>query len=99
MADNPSGDSVRVPIDGTLDLHTFKPSEAEDLIIEYLSECQSRNILDVRIIHGKGTGQLREKVHAALRRLDSVESFRLAGDGSGWGATVVRLKQSDQEAG
>ncbi len=55
------------PITGTLDLHLFQPREVDDLVPEYLAECRKRGILQVRIIHGKGTGQLRERVHAVLR--------------------------------
>jgi len=83
---------VEMPIDGTLDLHTFEPGEVKDLVPHYLSECRRRGILQVRIIHGKGTGALRETVHAILSRLPEVESFRLAGEaGGGWGATIVIL--------
>ena len=28
------------PIDGVLDLHTFRPGEVKDLIADYLAECQ-----------------------------------------------------------
>lgn len=52
------------PIDGTLDLHLFQPKGVGDLLPEYLAECRKRGILQVRIVHGKGTGQLRECVHA-----------------------------------
>ncbi|MCI0468681.1 MAG: Smr/MutS family protein [Nitrospirae bacterium] len=84
----------RVPIDGILDLHTFNPREIKELIPHYLSECRKKGILDVRIIHGKGTGALRETVHAMLRKTQEVESFALAGnDGGGWGATVARLRK------
>lgn len=84
---------VEIPIDGTLDLHTFNPGEIKELLPHYLSECRKMGILDVRIIHGKGTGALRETVHAILRKALEVESFRLAGeDGGGWGATVAKLK-------
>lgn len=83
---------VELPIDGTLDLHTFQPGAVKDLIPEYIEACRERGILEVRIIHGKGTGALRETVHAILRRLPYVERFRLAGeDGGGWGATIVTL--------
>ena len=84
---------VELPIDGTLDLHTFRPREAAALVADYLSECRRRGILDARIIHGKGTGALRRTVHAALDRLPFVEHYALAGaGGGGWGATLVRLR-------
>jgi dsDNA-specific endonuclease/ATPase MutS2 len=83
---------VELPIDGSLDLHAFRPSEVKDLLPEYIALCRVKGIRQVRIIHGKGTGALRETVHAILRRLPEVESFGLAGeDGGGWGATIVIL--------
>jgi dsDNA-specific endonuclease/ATPase MutS2 len=84
---------IQLPIDGTLDLHTFRPGEIKDLVPDYLKACRERGILQVRIIHGKGTGMLREKVHAILEKMPEVVSFRLAGeDGGGWGATIVTLR-------
>lgn len=90
---NPASIPTPWPIDGVLDLHLFKPAEVGDLVPGYLEECRKRGILQVRIIHGKGTGQLRERVHAVLRRIPGVASFGLALEGmGGWGATVVELK-------
>lgn len=84
--------SVEYPMDGVLDLHTFNPGEVKDLLPEYIAACGERGIYEIRIIHGKGTGALRETVHSILKRLPEVASFRLAGeDGGGWGATVVTL--------
>jgi dsDNA-specific endonuclease/ATPase MutS2 len=83
---------TELPIDGILDLHAFHPRDVPDLVEEYLSVCRQRGILDVRIIHGKGIGALRETVHSVLRRLSAVESFQLATDESSWGATIVRLR-------
>jgi dsDNA-specific endonuclease/ATPase MutS2 len=83
---------IELPIDGTLDLHTFRPRDVKDLVPDYLEACRERGILSVRIIHGKGIGALRETVHAILRRLPEIEEFHLATDSSGWGATVVQLK-------
>ena len=87
-------DLAELPINGVLDLHTFRPAEVEDLVAEYLAECRRRGILQVRIIHGKGIGALRETVHATLRRLPDVVEFALAPvHFGGWGATVVTLRR------
>jgi DNA-nicking Smr family endonuclease len=86
-------DPVSLPIDGTLDLHTFRPDEVKDVVTDYLAACRERGIREVRIIHGKGIGTLREMVHATLSRIPEVESYRLGDDASGgWGATIVHLK-------
>ncbi len=85
-------DRIELPIDGVLDLHTFRPGDARELVDDYLDACRERSITEVRIIHGKGTGTLRRIVHAALERRSDVDWFRLAGDGSGWGATLVSLR-------
>ncbi|MCF8026756.1 MAG: Smr/MutS family protein [Desulfobacteraceae bacterium] len=84
---------VEIPITGELDLHTFRPSEVGDLIDDYLEACLEKDITVVRIIHGKGTGKLRQRVHAALKRHRLVARFELAfPDSGGWGATRVWLK-------
>ena len=89
-----SDEPVQVPIDGTLDLHTFRPSDIKFLVPDYLEECRKVGIYNVRIVHGKGIGNLRRTVHAVLKRIESVISYRLAGeDGGSWGATLVTLRQ------
>ena len=88
---------VQLPIDGTLDLHTFNPRDVKELLPHYINECRKRGIFEVRIIHGKGTGILRQTVHAILERLPGVASYKLAGgDAGGWGATLVTLKTERQ---
>jgi DNA-nicking Smr family endonuclease len=87
-----------VPINGILDLHTFQPREVKALLPEYLEECRKQGILEVRIIHGKGVGVLRETVHSVLRHLSYVLTFKLAGENAGgWGATLVRLKETEDD--
>ena len=89
---------LELPIDGTLDLHTFHPRDVKELVPDYLAECRERGILEVRIIHGKGTGALRRTVHSILSRLPDVASFGLAmEDGGGWGATLVTLYPPAEE--
>jgi DNA-nicking Smr family endonuclease len=91
---------IDLPIDGTLDLHTFRPRDVKELVPDYLAECRERGILEVRIIHGKGTGALRRTVHAILSRLPEVASFGLAlEDAGGWGATLVTLRASAEDRG
>jgi len=84
---------VELPIDGVLDLHTFSPRDVPDLVPGYLDECRARGILEVRIIHGKGTGTLRRTVHAILARREDVIAVTSApAHRGGWGATLVTLR-------
>jgi DNA-nicking Smr family endonuclease len=92
------GEPIELPIDGILDLHTFQPGEVKNLIPDYLALCRERGIMQVRIIHGKGTGALRQTVHSILERLPEVDSFHLAmEDEGGWGATIVILKPARRD--
>lgn len=85
---------IQLPIDGVLDLHTFKPAEVKDVVTEYLAECRARGIFQVRIIHGKGIGNLRRTVHALLEKHPDVISFTLDHPQyGGWGATIVFLRK------
>lgn len=83
---------VRVPVDGLLDLHMFAPKDAASIVDEYLQACLEKGIYEVRIVHGKGTGALRRTVHAVLERHPKVLNFKIDAGPSGWGATVVHLR-------
>lgn len=85
---------ITIPITDVLDLHTFQPREIPDLLADYFSACIDAGILSVRIIHGKGTGVLRERVHSILKKSPQVASFGKApAQAGGWGATLVELKR------
>jgi len=84
---------IHIPIDGVLDLHTFAPKDAAEVVEDYLNACLEKGIYEVRIIHGKGKGILRDKVHSFLRRHPLVVDFGLDPGTSGWGATIVQLKK------
>ncbi len=88
---------IEVPIDGVLDLHTFNPKEIKDLVPDYLEACLQKGIYNVRIIHGKGIGNLRRTVHAILSRHPEVVSFTLDHPQyGGWGATLVSLRRPEK---
>jgi DNA-nicking Smr family endonuclease len=83
---------IKIPIEDHLDLHTFRPQEVSDLLDDYFEECLRVGITSVRIIHGKGKGILKKRVHALLRKHPLVIDFKEAGAAAGgWGATLVEL--------
>ena len=60
---------------------------------KYLDNCKMANLNQVRVVHGKGTGKLREGIHNYLKRSKYVDSFHIAGYGEGdYGVTIVNLK-------
>ena len=67
--------------------------EATFMIDKYLDDCSIAKLSPVRIVHGKGTGKLREGIHKFLKTNPHVKSFRLGTFGEGeMGVTVVELK-------
>lgn len=85
--------AVDYPIDGTLDLHMFAPEDTHEVVKEYIAACLRKNILRVRIVHGKGIGVKRQIVQKLLGDHPNVVHHRHeGGPGGGWGATVVDLK-------
>ena len=77
-----------------LDLRGKRYEEAKILLEKYLDDCLVSGLNEVIIIHGYGTGTIRNLVQDFLRNNPHVESFRY-GDGSegGFGATVVKIKK------
>ena len=88
-----------VPITDVLDLHTFNPREVKELVHAYLEACLERELYQVRIIHGKGIGNLRRTVHSLLSKHPDVVSFTLDhAQFGGWGATLVKLRRPETDA-
>jgi len=81
---SPFDGPVPLPLDGTLDLHAFPPSEVAALVPEWIAASHAAGLRALRIVHGKGTGALRRTVEAILARHPLVASFRTA--------TVVELR-------
>ena len=89
---------IKFPIEDSIDLHTFRPNEVKDLLNDYLEAAGKKGFEEVRIIHGKGIGVLREIVHSVLKGHPLVISFRDAGYGAGgWGATIASLRKKRQD--
>lgn len=67
--------------------------EACFLIDKYLDNCYLSGLNNTRIVHGKGTGALRDGIHKFLKTHPHVKSFRIGTFGEGeMGVTIVELK-------
>ncbi|MGV3774368.1 MAG: Smr/MutS family protein [Verrucomicrobiales bacterium] len=83
-----------LPIDGALDLHTFRPRDIKPLLLDYLEACRAHGIYEVRIIHGKGIGNLKRTVESILGQHPAIERFAPASAlYGGLGATIAWLKK------
>lgn len=67
--------------------------EAISSLDKYLDDAYLAHLPSVRVVHGKGTGALRNAVHSHLKRLKYVKEFRLGEYGEGdAGVTIVTFK-------
>lgn len=83
----------RATFDPEIDLRGATVSEAIMELEKYLDDAALANISEVRIIHGKGTGTLRQGVHSFLSENEHVAEFEVAPvEEGGAGATIVHLK-------
>lgn len=71
----------------------YNVEEAVFVIDKFLDDCSLAKLQTARIIHGKGTGKLRNGIHTFLKTNPHVKSFRIGSYGEGeMGVTVVELK-------
>jgi len=76
-------------------LRRLTADEALLKLDKYLNDAFMAGLYQVRVVHGKGTGTLRQAVHKALAKHPLVKSYRLGGYGEGEaGVTIVELDQS-----
>ena len=67
--------------------------EALSVLDKYLDDAYLAHLPSVRVVHGKGTGALRNAVHGHLKRLKYVKEYRLGEYGEGdSGVTIVTFK-------
>lgn len=84
---------IEIPIEDSIDLHRFRPAEIAEVVEAYLEAAREKGLREVRIIHGRGRGVQRTRVHSRLARSSCVERFADApADRGGWGATLVWLR-------
>lgn len=82
---------MRLPIEESIDLHTFAPRDIKSVVDEYVNEAHRAGFREVRLIHGRGKGVQRGIVQAALEKHPLVECFDDAPE-THLGATVAVLK-------
>ncbi len=82
----------RPSIDNEIHLRLLTTDEALPRLDKYLDAAFMSGITRVRVIHGKGTGTLREAIHRQLKNHPLIKSFRLGKYGEGGaGVTIVEL--------
>ena len=79
-----------VPIEDSIDLHTFHPKDIKSVVEEYVNAAHEAGLREVRLIHGRGKGIQRGIVQAALEQHPLVLEFYDAPE-THLGATVARL--------
>ena len=91
---NKNGNYKGQNISSEINVIGLNVDEATFLIDKYLDDCVIAKLSPIRIVHGKGTGKLRQGIHKYLKTNPHVKSFRLGTFGEGeMGVTVVELKK------
>ena len=86
------GDQPEIHVPTELDLRGMRPDEAESAVLQGLDAAVRAGMQTLRIIHGKGTGALRERVTEMLRKDTRVKEFRLgAWNEGGTGVTLAEF--------
>lgn len=89
-----------VPIERSIDLHSFQPREVLAVVDAYLDAAAERGFREVRLIHGRGRGVQRASVQRLLAADSRVERYIDApAERGGWGATIAWLRPRDPEPG
>jgi len=85
---------TETPAPDELRLRHLTVDEALPLLDEFLHDRFVRDFRTVRVIHGKGTGTLRETVRRVLKGHPLVKSFRAGGHAEGkQGVTIVEFSE------
>jgi len=85
----------RLPIEDSIDLHTFRPADVASVVDEYVRAASEVGLTLVRIVHGRGRGVQRGIVHQALERHPQVDEY-WDDPNAHLGATMARLRLTSQ---
>ena len=89
---------VDVPLEDSLDLHTFSPRDISSVVESYLEVAVDAGFEEVRLIHGRGKGVQKAVVRRVLLGHPLVSKFREAPpERGGWGATIAWLKKKTSD--
>ncbi len=89
-----------VEIEDSIDLHGFLPRDIPSVVESYLEAASAKGFTEVRLIHGRGKGVQRARVHELLKSSPYVAHFTDAPPGrGGWGATLVWLRGKPRDDG
>ena len=80
-------------VSSSLNLIGYRVDDALIALDKYLDDCVLRGLKEVKIIHGYGSGKLREGIHSFLKRRKNVDKYRIGSElDGGSGSTIVSLK-------
>ena len=80
-------------VSSSLNLIGYRVDDALITLDKYLDDCVLRNLKEVKVIHGYGSGKLREGIHKFLKTKKNVASFKIGSElDGGSGSTIITLK-------
>ena len=95
-SDPDGGEVVQVPIEDAFDLHPYRPADVLRMVDAYLDAALEKGLTEVRLIHGRGKGVQRARVHGFLEQDPRVVRWQEApAHRGGWGATLAWLRAPD----
>ncbi len=91
---DPEPEPFVVPIEASIDLHSFRPEEVLAVVDAYIEAALEKGYREVRLIHGRGKGVQRANVRRFLENDSRVERFEQSpAERGGWGATLAWLAE------
>ncbi len=85
---------VAIPLEEHLDLHGFLPADMHEIVRDYLDQAWEAGFIEIRIIHGRGIGAMRDQVRTLLSNDARIERCAAAPrERGGDGATLAWFRR------